>query len=134
MADRYGLSIPRVTFNGITVSIVPNSLHVVESGKTINVRAISEGGTSTSRVFTPDVTEDYSTATFEVTTDTVNILVIRDFITLSYQQTFEFSFIDPQQNFTGVITHAVICNAPDFKLSADGTVEVIVKGDPVKDI
>lgn len=123
-----GLSVNTILVNDIPVAVVPNSIEYDPGFGEINVRSASVGGQASQSVHTENAENKIGRVKFEmfVTEDArANVRLWKQLIAanrISGVQSGGSPF---------VLNGASMTNNPTFNPTADGTVEVEFKGDPM---
>ena len=124
------LSVPGVSVNNVPINIVPNSFSFKMGKGEITVRSASSGGGSSKSVHTEDAEMKIGEMKFEmyVTEETLNLFSQwKKNIGTNAVSAVQPASTPLSGSFMSCITDS------DFKASADGTVEMIFRGDPLSD-
>jgi hypothetical protein len=120
------MSNPSVIINNEAIAIVPNSLVWKKGHGEVNQRVASTGGDAVEFVLSEDVSTKVGVVQFKLYTTKRNIDFIDVWKILSKTGAIAITINDG--DFVQDFIEMVMCNDPDINASADGEIDIEMKG------
>lgn len=126
------LANPCIRINGQTVSIVPNTAKITPGYGETNVRSASAGGNSITTVHTSNAESKIGGFDFELYNTVANIKAIAAWKNaISGNEITGIETVSGDETASITLKTASLCNDPVLEITADGTLPLEWKGDPV---
>ena len=130
MSDKV-ISTPRLEISGKIIAIKDSQLEINYGHSTRKVIPASVGGGRSLQYISEDVSSQIGSVKFKIVTTELNCQIFNDF--QNSGEDLEVNFSQPNTNWRGTISNAVIINNPSFTANVDGEAEIEIHGSPVKE-